>query len=48
MKVSPEFLNFVMEKLSPIGEIRNRAMFGGYGNISIEIAREAATKKQRR
>lgn len=31
MKVSPEFLNFVMEKLLPIGDIRSRAMFGGYG-----------------
>ena len=31
MKVSPEFLNFVMEKLLPIGGIKSRAMFGGYG-----------------
>jgi len=31
MKASPEFLNFIMEKLSPIGEIKSRAMFGGYG-----------------
>ncbi len=31
MKVSPEFLNFVMERLSPIGDIKGRAMFGGYG-----------------
>ena len=31
MNVSPEFLNFVMEKLLPIVDIRSRAMFGGYG-----------------
>ncbi len=31
MNVSPEFLNFVMERLSPIGDIRGRAMFGGHG-----------------
>ena len=31
MKVSPEFLNFVMEKLLSIGDIKSRAMFGGYG-----------------
>ena len=31
MKVSPEFLNLVIEKLSPIGDIKGRAMFGGYG-----------------
>ena len=31
MKASPEYLNFVMEKLSPIGGIKSRAMFGGYG-----------------
>ena len=31
MKVSPEYLNFIMEKLSPIGDVRSRAMFGGYG-----------------
>ena len=31
MKASPEYLNFVLEKLSPIGEIKSRAMFGGYG-----------------
>ena len=31
MKVSPEYLNFVMEKLSPIGDIKSRAMFGSYG-----------------
>lgn len=35
MKVSPEYLNFVLEKLSPIGDIKSRAMFGGYG-ISYE------------
>jgi DNA transformation protein len=31
MKVSPEFLNLVIEKLSLIGDIKGRAMFGGYG-----------------
>ena len=31
MKASPEYLDFVMEKLSPIGDIKSRAMFGGYG-----------------
>lgn len=31
MKTSPEFLNFIMEKLSSISNIRSRAMFGGYG-----------------
>ncbi len=31
MKVSPEFLNLIIEKLSPIGDIKGRAMFGGYG-----------------
>ena len=31
MKASPDYLNFVLEKLSPIGDIKSRAMFGGYG-----------------
>lgn len=31
MKASPEYLNFIMDKLSPIDGIRSRAMFGGYG-----------------
>ena len=31
MKTSPEYLNFIMEKLSPTGDIKSRAMFGGYG-----------------
>ena len=31
MKASFEYLNFVMDKLSPIGDVRSRAMFGGYG-----------------
>ena len=31
MKASSEYLNFVMEKLSPVGDIKSRAMFGGYG-----------------
>jgi DNA transformation protein len=31
MKASVEYLNFIMDKLSPIGDIRSRAMFGGYG-----------------
>jgi DNA transformation protein len=31
MKASPEYLDFIMDRLSPIGGIRSRAMFGGYG-----------------
>ena len=31
MKASPEYLEFVMEKLAPLGDITSRAMFGGYG-----------------
>jgi DNA transformation protein len=31
MKASVEYLNFIMDKLWPIGDIRSRAMFGGYG-----------------
>jgi DNA transformation protein len=31
MKVSPEYLGLIMDKLSPIGAIKSRAMFGGYG-----------------
>jgi DNA transformation protein len=31
MKASAEYLDFVLEKLSPIGDIKGRAMFGGYG-----------------
>jgi len=31
MKASPEYLNFVLEKLSLISDIKSRAMFGGYG-----------------
>lgn len=31
MKASREYLDFVLEKLSPIGDIKSRAMFGGYG-----------------
>lgn len=31
MKANSEYLNFVLEKLSPLGEIKSRAMFGGYG-----------------
>jgi DNA transformation protein len=31
MKASLEYLNFILEKLSPIGDIKSRAMFGGYG-----------------
>ena len=31
MNVSPEYLDFVMEKLLPVGNIKSRAMFGGYG-----------------
>ena len=31
MKASAEYLDFVLEKLSPISDIKSRAMFGGYG-----------------
>ena len=31
MKASPEYLNFIMDKLSPIDVIRTRALLGGYG-----------------
>jgi len=31
MKVSTDFLNYAMDRLSSVGNIRNRAMFGGYG-----------------
>ena len=31
MKASPEYLAFIMDKLSPINGIGSRAMFGGYG-----------------
>lgn len=31
MKSTSEYLDYVMEKLSPLGQIKSRAMFGGYG-----------------
>jgi DNA transformation protein len=31
MAVSNEFRDYVMERLEPIGDIKARAMFGGYG-----------------
>ena len=31
MKAGHEYLDFIMEELSPIGDIKSRAMFGGYG-----------------
>lgn len=31
MNASPEYLNFVLEQLSPVGDVNGRAMFGGYG-----------------
>ena len=31
MNVSPEYLHFVMDRLSPLGGVSSRAMFGGYG-----------------
>jgi DNA transformation protein len=31
MKASTEYLDFIMDKLSPIYCVRSRAMFGGYG-----------------
>ena len=31
MKVSNEYLQFIMQKLDPLGYVTSRAMFGGYG-----------------
>ena len=31
MKVSSEYLQFIMQKLEPLGYVTSRAMFGGYG-----------------
>ncbi|MFC2071064.1 TfoX/Sxy family protein [Chloroflexota bacterium] len=31
MNVSKEYLDFVMDKLTLIGDVKSRAMFGGYG-----------------
>ena len=31
MNVSPEYHQFVMQKLEPLGDVDSRAMFGGYG-----------------
>ena len=31
MNVSPEYHDFIMDKLAPIGDVNSRAMFGGYG-----------------
>ena len=31
MSVSTDYLNFIMDKLAPAGEMKSRAMFGGYG-----------------
>ena len=31
MNSSKEYLEYIMEKLSPIGGVKSRAMFGGYG-----------------
>lgn len=31
MKRTSEYLDYVMEKLNPLGQIKSRAMFGGYG-----------------
>ena len=31
MKVSNEYLQFIMQKLDPLGNVTSRAMFGGYG-----------------
>ncbi len=31
MAVDPTFVEFVIEQLEPVGEITNRAMFGGHG-----------------
>ena len=31
MKVSNEYLQFIMQKLDPLGNVMSRAMFGGYG-----------------
>lgn len=31
MNASPEYLEYVMDKLSKTGNVKSRAMFGGYG-----------------
>ncbi len=31
MKVSNEYLQYIMQKLEPLGQVKSRAMFGGYG-----------------
>ena len=31
MNVSNEYLQFIMQKLDPLGDVKSRAMFGGYG-----------------
>ena len=31
MKVSNEYLQFIVQKLDPLGYVTSRAMFGGYG-----------------
>ena len=31
MNTSAEYLNFIMDKLSPAAEVKSRSMFGGYG-----------------
>jgi DNA transformation protein len=31
MNTTPAYLNLILEKLAPIGDIKSRAMFGGYG-----------------
>lgn len=31
MKTSPEYLNFIMDKLALLDDIKSRSMFGGYG-----------------
>ena len=31
MKASNEYLQYIMQKLEPLGQVKSRAMFGGYG-----------------
>lgn len=31
MHVSPEYLDFIMDKLAPLGDVTSRILFGGYG-----------------
>lgn len=37
MQVDSEFVGFVLERMAPIGEVRARAMFGGFGIFQRDI-----------